>query len=97
MYVQNSQKIHLNKFILPKIFRGPASVRVIGILLFGNQHCTPPYKWERSEPAQLRNSGDCEAGYPGEKVFCKVRFFLAQSKKPNLRRRLNHVPINQIV
>ena len=36
--------------------------------LFG----VPPYKCERSEPARIRNSGDCKAGYLGEIVFCKV-------------------------
>ena len=58
---KNSQKIHLNNFILPKKFQGPCPC-----------YWNFPYECERSEPAQLRNSGDCEAGYPGEKVFCKV-------------------------
>ena len=30
-------------------------------------------------------------------AYCLYMFLTVQSKKPNLRRRLNHVPINQIV
>ena len=40
------------------------------------------------KPNRVKSERSCQ---------CLYMFLTTQSKKPNLRRRLNHVPINQIV